>query len=66
MSALPVVDDRILRLPEVIARVGIGRSTVLKQVKEGTFPAPVRLSAHTVGWKLSAIQEWLSTRESAA
>ncbi|MDO9105841.1 MAG: AlpA family phage regulatory protein [Methylovulum sp.] len=33
----------------------IGRSTFLKRVKDGLYPAPVRISERTVAWRKSDI-----------
>jgi prophage regulatory protein len=60
-----VVEDRILRRREVLPLVGFGRTTLIKLVKAGTFPAPVRISNHAVGWKWSDVQRWISERPAA-
>ncbi|WP_133647766.1 helix-turn-helix transcriptional regulator [Paraburkholderia flava] len=57
------VPDRILRLPEVLAMVGIGRTLLLTMVREGEFPAPLRITARIRGWRLSAIQQFLDSLE---
>ena len=51
--------DRILRLDSVLARTGLSRSTLYRKVWEGTFPAQVRIAARCVGWRESAIADWL-------
>lgn len=33
---------RLLRIPEVAARVRLGKSTIYEQVKKGEFPAPLK------------------------
>jgi prophage regulatory protein len=52
----------ILRLPAVIANIGLSRSSIYFRVAEGTFPRPVSLGARAVGWLESDIQEWLRQR----
>lgn len=52
----------ILRRRQVEARVGLKRSTLYGRIAEGTFPAPVRLGARTVGWLSSEVDEWLRAR----
>ena len=52
----------ILRLPTVIVRTGLSRSTIYQRVSEGTFPKPLSLGARAVGWLESEIDEWLSSR----
>lgn len=50
----------ILRLPAVIDRIGLSRSTIYLRISEGTFPKQVSLGARAVGFVESEIEEWLS------
>jgi prophage regulatory protein len=52
----------ILRLPTVIVRTGLSRSTIYQRVSEGSFPKPLSIGARAVGWLESEIDEWLSSR----
>lgn len=61
--SLPSGVDPVMRLPAVIATVGMSRGWVLANVREGNFPAPIKLGAKAIGWRSSAICEWLRTRE---
>ena len=58
-------DDRILRLPAVEARVGLSRATIYRRVAAGDFPRPVPLGGKAVGWRLSAILQWMAERGAA-
>lgn len=51
--------DRILRLRTVLDRTGLSRSTLYRKIDEGTFPAQIHIAARCVGWRESAILEWL-------
>jgi len=51
--------DRILRLNAVLDRTGLSRSTLYRKVDAGTFPAQVRIASRCVGWRESAIDQWL-------
>jgi prophage regulatory protein len=53
---------RMLRFPEVRSRVGCGKSNIYRMVAEGTFPAPKRLSARTIGWLESEVDAWIESR----
>jgi prophage regulatory protein len=55
---------RMLRILEASTRVGLGRSSIWKMVKEGHFPAPRRLSRRSVGWLELDIEQWLRSRRS--
>ena len=51
---------RFLRLPEVLARTGLSRSTVYVRLEQGRFPRPVSLGARAVGWIESEVDEWMA------
>jgi predicted DNA-binding transcriptional regulator AlpA len=42
--------NSILRLPGVIARVGLSRSAIYLALSKAEFPRPVQLGARSVGW----------------
>jgi prophage regulatory protein len=56
----------VLRLPEVKARTGLSRSTIYFRIAQGTFPKPISLGGHAVGWLEAEIQEWLQGRIDAS
>ncbi|TQE90693.1 MAG: AlpA family phage regulatory protein [Spiribacter salinus] len=47
-----------LRDIDLARRYGIHRVTVWKWVKEGRFPAPVRLAPSTTRWRASDVEAW--------
>ena len=53
---------RFLRLPEVLERTGLSRSTIYVRLAEGRFPQPVRLGDRAVGWIEAEIDEWVRER----
>lgn len=57
---------RILRLPEVMSRTGLSRSTIYLKVSQGNFPLPVNLGPRAVGWVEAEIQEWLEQQIEAS
>lgn len=54
--------EKLLRLPAVMAIVGMGKSSVYEGVKNGTFPAPIKLSRRAVCWPESHIAAWVAER----
>ena len=54
--------ERLLRLPDVEALVGLRKSSIYDAVKRGDFPAPVKLSRRAVCWPASAIDAWIAER----
>lgn len=49
----------ILRLPEVIARTGLSRSSIYLRISNGEFPRSVSLGGRAVGWLENDIEQWL-------
>ena len=56
---------RILRLPEVVDRVGLKRASIYLRVAHGSFPKQISLGVRAVGWLESEIDTWLAARVSA-
>ena len=50
---------KILRLPEVISRTGMSRSTIYLRIQSGEFPKPIPLGPRMVGWPESEIERFL-------
>lgn len=65
-NAGPAVDDadgpiRILRLPAVLRRVGLSRSSIYSRIRRGTFPRSVNLGPHSIGFVEHEINSWLKS-----
>jgi prophage regulatory protein len=52
----------LLRLPDVLKRVGLRRTAVYEAVAAGTFPAPIKLGRRCVAWPSDAIEAWVRAR----
>ena len=62
-STKPVIPrDRLLRLPDVEAATGCKKSTIYKLMREGRFPARVRITARYAVWPESAVMAWVHAR----
>lgn len=59
---LPPNRPRLIRLPEVKARIGLSRSTIYNRIAAKTFPAPVRLGEKSVAWEEAKIDAWIQAR----
>jgi prophage regulatory protein len=55
----PLIGPRILRLPDVQAKVGQPVSTIYAAMAKGTFPQPIPLGERAVGWLESEIDGWI-------
>jgi prophage regulatory protein len=54
--------QRILRLFEVCAVTGLGRSFIYQLQANGSFPRRVKLGVRAVGWLEDEVQGWLSDK----
>jgi prophage regulatory protein len=55
-------DISFLRLPDVLSATGMSKSTIYAMIRADSFPAPVPLGPHTVGWVRSEVQSWAAER----
>jgi prophage regulatory protein len=57
---------QFLRLPAVIERTGLSRSTIYEMVERGDFPKPVKIGARAIAWPVSSLETWAAERMEAA
>jgi len=57
------MDNTILRLPQVVEKVQVPKSTLYKWMQKGLFPKPVVLGIRSVGWYARDVQNWLQSRQ---
>ena len=58
---------QILRLPEVMARTGMGRSWIYREARDGKFPAPTKLNrGGASGWDAAAVERWIAAQFAAS
>lgn len=62
-GTLPPVQPpaRLLRLPEVIDRVGLRRSAIYQRMSEGRFPQSRSLGPKCAVWVEAEITEWIQS-----
>jgi prophage regulatory protein len=54
--------SKILRRKSVLELTGLSKTTMYSEIEAGNFPKPVQLTARSVGWKESDIDEWVRSR----
>lgn len=60
-----VASTRILRLPQVIARVGLSRASIYQYMNIGAFPKPIAIGFRARGWLERDIDSWIEKRINA-
>ena len=52
--------DSFIKLPQVLARYPVSRSSFLAGVKSGIYPKSVKLGPRSVAWRLSDIDKLIA------
>jgi prophage regulatory protein len=53
------MNQRLIRLPQVKAMVGLGTTAIYDKIKKGEFPRQIKLGRLS-GWVESEVQDWIS------
>lgn len=48
----------IIRREEITKLTGLSWSTIMRMVKDGEFPPPVKLNKRSVGWRMVDVEAW--------
>ncbi|MDO5646315.1 AlpA family transcriptional regulator [Paracoccus sp. (in: a-proteobacteria)] len=52
---------KLMRLPDVLSHLSIGKTTLYDMVKRGDFPAPIKLGRASF-WSSDQVSQWISGR----
>jgi prophage regulatory protein len=52
----------ILRKSELCTKVGLSGVHLMRLVRAGLFPQPIRLGSNSIGWIETEVDEWLMER----
>jgi prophage regulatory protein len=53
---------RVLRLPQVRAMTGLGRSSIYQMERERRFPRRIKIGSRAVGWIEGEVIKWINER----
>lgn len=56
------MSSKIIRLPVVIQKTGLSRSTIYLRMSKGTFPQSISLGERAIGWVEEEIEQWVLQR----
>ena len=61
---MPVTPEYLqtLRLPDVVKRTGLSRSTIYRAESRGQFPRHVKLGEHASGWLAHEVDAYIAAR----
>ncbi|MGR7334774.1 helix-turn-helix transcriptional regulator [Klebsiella aerogenes] len=49
----------LIRLPEVIKRTGVSRTTIYRLINKNSFPSPIKISEKTIAFVESEVNDWI-------
>ncbi|MCE9954558.1 MULTISPECIES: helix-turn-helix transcriptional regulator [Aeromonas] len=55
-----------IRQSVLLPYLGFSASTLWRKVKQGTFPAPVKLSERVTAWDAEKVSAWILLKSNAA
>jgi prophage regulatory protein len=61
LSIGKIQPTRLIRLPEVMSRVGLKRSAIYQRMGEGRFPKSRSLGSKCAVWPDSGINDWIAS-----
>lgn len=56
------VQDRFLRLEDVINKTGLKRSTIYNLINKNAFPKSIAITSTSVAWLESEINQWIQEK----
>lgn len=57
-----MMQNAILRLPEVIKVTGRSRSSIYAGIKDGSFVQPIKIGRRSIGFLEAEVSEWLEAK----
>lgn len=55
------MNEKLLRLKQVVELTNISKATIWRWVKDGTFPKPIRITNRVTVWKNSDIEAYIAS-----
>lgn len=53
---------KVLRLPEMVRKIGLSKGSIYRLMKKNQFPKPIHLSERARGWLESDLDCWLDEK----
>lgn len=56
------MNNKIIRIKEVLNRVGLSKSSLYSYISQGKFPRPCKIGLRAIGFMESEVNAWLEER----
>ena len=60
------MSEKLLRIPSLTEKTGLGKSTIYQMVKDGRFPKQIKIGLRASGWLESEVDEWIRKQVAAS
>jgi prophage regulatory protein len=57
----PADEDGLLAKPAILELTSFSDTTLWRRVRDGSFPAPVRISANRIAWRRRDVAAWVQS-----
>lgn len=54
--------NNLIKLPQVIKLTALSRSSLYSYIKNGEFPAPIKIGKRAVAWPEARVADWINQR----
>lgn len=61
-KAYVMSETGFIREKNLLPIVSVSHATLWRYVREGKFPAPVKLSANVTVWKIESVRAWIAAQ----
>ena len=59
-------EAHLVTTPSKVGPLPFSKSTLWRMVRDGKFPAPIKLSPRVTAWKCESVREWINSQGQAA
>jgi len=59
-------EAQLVTTPSKVGPLPFSKSTLWRLVRDGKFPAPIKLSPRVTAWKCESVREWINSQGKAA
>lgn len=56
------MQQTLIKMPVVMARTSMSKPYIYAQMKDGTFPKPIKTGKRSVAWVEGDVQKWIDAR----
>ena len=63
--SITALESEFWSIKQVVKRVGMSRTTIWREERQGRFPRRIQLSRNRIGWLSSEVLSWMEAKHAA-